>query len=84
MAKKIVAIVGTYRKGKVTDSAVDETRRGAASRGVETEKIYNRPRAGDIKDSLADISSAREMLGYEPKFDLNSGLRETIKWFQKN
>jgi putative NADPH-quinone reductase len=40
VAKKIVAIVGTYRKGKVTDSAVDEALRGAESRGVETEKIY--------------------------------------------
>lgn len=40
MAKKIVAIVGTYRKGKATDSAASEVLRGAESRGVETEKIY--------------------------------------------
>jgi len=52
--------------------------------GIETEKVYEPPRAGDIKDSLADISRAREMLGYEPKFDLRSGLVETIRWFQKN
>lgn len=52
--------------------------------GIETEKVYEKPRAGDIKDSLADISSAREMLGYEPKFDLSSGLKGTITWFQKN
>ena len=39
-AKKIVAIVGTYRKGKVIDSAVAEVLRGAESRGAETEKIY--------------------------------------------
>lgn len=52
--------------------------------GIETEKVYEPHRAGDIKDSLAEISRAREMLGYEPKFDLNSGLVETIRWFQKN
>lgn len=52
--------------------------------GIKMEKVYENPRTGDIKDSLADISSAREMLGYEPKFDLNSGLLETIRWFQKN
>ncbi len=52
--------------------------------GIETEKVYEPPRPGDIRDSLADISRAREMLGYEPKFDLNSGLAETIRWFQKN
>ena len=40
MATKIVAIVGTYRKGKVTDSATSELLRGAQSRGAETEKIY--------------------------------------------
>lgn len=52
--------------------------------GIEKEKVYEPTRPGDIKDSLADISKAREMLGYEPKFDLNSGLAETIKWYQKN
>lgn len=52
--------------------------------GIETEKVYEPPRPGDIKDSLADISRARETLGYEPRFDLNSGLAETIRWFQKN
>lgn len=52
--------------------------------GIETEKVYEPPRTGDIKDSLADISRAREMLGYEPRFDLDSGLVETIRWFQKN
>jgi UDP-glucose 4-epimerase len=52
--------------------------------GIEMKKVYDNPRKGDIKDSLADISSARKMLGYEPRVDLNSGLKETIKWFQKN
>lgn len=46
--------------------------------------IYDKPRQGDVKDSLADISSAMEMLGYQPNFDLNSGLEETIKWFREN
>ena len=39
MAKKIVAIVGTYRPGRVIDSAVDELLRSAQSEGVQTEKI---------------------------------------------
>lgn len=51
--------------------------------GLEVKKVYERPRKGDIKDSLADISLAKRMLGYEPRFDLNSGLKETIAWFQK-
>jgi len=48
------------------------------------DSIYDKPRLGDIKDSLADISSARNEMGYEPSFDLNSGLEETIKWFRRN
>jgi hypothetical protein len=40
MAKKIVAIVGTYRKGKIIDTAVTETLRGARARGAETQVIH--------------------------------------------
>lgn len=50
--------------------------------GIRMEKVYERPRKGDIRDSLADISSARRMLGYEPRFDLERGLEETIEWFR--
>jgi multimeric flavodoxin WrbA len=39
-AEKIVAIVGTYRKGRVTDTAVSEVLRGAEDGGAETERIY--------------------------------------------
>lgn len=51
--------------------------------GVKLDLIYDKPRPGDVRDSLADISSAKGKMGYEPKFDLNSGLKETVKWFQK-
>ena len=40
MTKKVVAIVGTYRKGKVIDSIVTELLRGAQENGCDTEKIY--------------------------------------------
>ncbi len=41
-------------------------------------------RAGDIRDSLADISKAREMLGYSPAVDLRAGLRKALPWYVKN
>lgn len=50
--------------------------------GHQVEPVYDTPRAGDIKDSLADITAAREALGYYPDYDMNLGLKETIKWFQ--
>jgi nucleoside-diphosphate-sugar epimerase len=39
-------------------------------------------RAGDIRDSLADISLARELLGYEPQVDFREGLRRTVEWYR--
>lgn len=52
--------------------------------GIKIEKVYDKPRKGDIRDSLADISSAKKILGYEPRFDLEKGLKETIAWFQES
>lgn len=43
---------------------------------------YAPVREGDIKDSLADISRAREALGYEPKIDFRDGLRRTVEWYK--
>lgn len=51
--------------------------------GVELEPIYESPRQGDVRHSLADISRAKAELGYEPAYDLVEGLKETMKWFQK-
>lgn len=52
--------------------------------GIRFDPIYDEPRQGDVRDSLADISSAWDKLGYRPDFNLDSGLEETIKWFRKN
>jgi UDP-glucose 4-epimerase len=49
--------------------------------GKKVEIQYSAPRAGDVKHSLADITRAKTLLGYEPEFDLRYGLTETIKWF---
>jgi len=41
-------------------------------------------REGDIPHSLADISKARELVGYAPKFSLQDGLKEAVKWYYNN
>ena len=46
--------------------------------------IYADARAGDIKHSQADITRAREHLGYEPKVSFEEGLRRTIEWYGRN
>jgi len=41
-------------------------------------------RPGDVRDSLADISRARDLLGYDPKVAFRDGLKMTFEWFRQN
>lgn len=50
--------------------------------GTEIEPVFADPRAGDVRESLADISAAREILGYEPKVDFEEGLRRSIEYYR--
>jgi UDP-glucose 4-epimerase len=43
---------------------------------------YLPTRAGDVRDSLADLTQARTLLGYEPQVDLKEGLQMTLDWWQ--
>lgn len=49
--------------------------------GKEVKPYYEPPRAGDVKHSLADITKARELLGYSDMVDIDAGLDRTIEWF---
>lgn len=48
-----------------------------------TNATYREPRAGDIKDSLADISKAKKLLNYNPTVKIDDGLKITLDWFKK-
>ena len=50
--------------------------------GKNLEAKYDPPREGDIRDSLADISRAREALGYEPTVGFEEGLERTFEWYR--
>ncbi|MFQ5605367.1 MAG: SDR family oxidoreductase [bacterium] len=43
---------------------------------------YTDPRPGDVRDSIADITRARELLGYEPKVSMAEGLAKTYHWYE--
>jgi len=45
---------------------------------------YQKPRAGDVKHSLADITRARQLLGFEPRVGLRPGLELTIDWWKNS
>jgi UDP-N-acetylglucosamine 4-epimerase len=46
--------------------------------------VYGPPRAGDVQHSLAGINKAKNMLGYEPQYNVKRGLKESIKWYWDN
>jgi UDP-glucose 4-epimerase len=51
--------------------------------GYNGEAAYGPTRAGDIRDSLADIRLAGELLGYAPLVDFREGLRRTVEWYRE-
>lgn len=53
-----------------------------ADAGLEDVDVrHTDPRTGDVRENYADISKARDLLGWEPDMDLEEGLRETLGWF---
>ncbi len=49
--------------------------------GTDLKAVYGPPRQGDVRDSLADISKAEQLLGYKPQFTVREGLKITWDYF---
>jgi UDP-N-acetylglucosamine 4-epimerase len=45
---------------------------------------YRDVRQGDVKDSLADISKARKLIGYDPGYSVKDGLALALNWYKEN
>ena len=52
--------------------------------GIDIEPKYGPDRAGDIKHSNADITKARELLGYDPDWSFERGIQAAIEWYKEN
>jgi nucleoside-diphosphate-sugar epimerase len=52
--------------------------------GSTLEPVYADPRAGDVRDSLADIKKAERLLGYTPIVAFDDGLGRTVAWYRKS
>ena len=62
----------------------EQIRSGLAALGVDCaqlEAVYEDFRPGDVRHSLADLSTIQDLLGYEPEIDFPSGVRLTLEWF---
>ena len=70
--------VGCGRRASVNDIVA------AANRGLGRSQVahYAPPRAGDVRDSLADVSLAKAVLGYEPALQFEQGLEQTLPWYR--
>nr|WP_315223165.1 SDR family oxidoreductase [uncultured Flavobacterium sp.] len=51
---------------------------------ADVEVFYGANRAGDIPHSLASIQKAKTLLGYDPKYSLQAGLKEAVTWYWNN
>lgn len=56
----------------------------ADSKARILEPQFGSERAGDIQHSNADISKAKDMLGYNPEWDFEKGIKNAIKWYKEN
>jgi len=50
--------------------------------GSDFMPVHAEARTGDVRDSLADITLARQLLGYEPQVSFEEGLRRTVAWYR--
>jgi len=50
--------------------------------GATPEPVHTPPRKGDVRRTEAEVSLARRLIGYEPKVDIEEGLRRTVGWFR--
>lgn len=74
-------VTGAFNIGSETRISVNDlVSRIEAASGRRATVEHGPPRAGDVRDSLADIGAARSRLGFEPAVGLDEGLPEYVRW----
>ena len=66
--------------GRISLNRLFETMRTLV--GATVEPTYAASRTGDVRDSQADVSKAKRLLGFEPRVPLEEGLRQTMDWYR--
>jgi UDP-glucose 4-epimerase len=80
-ADGMVINVGSGRRISI-NGLIEEISRSMGIEG-ETDHVHEEASPGDFPHTLADVSLARRVLGYEPRLDLREGLGEFIEWLRK-
>jgi len=74
--------IATHRETTVKEIA-DKISELLLADGIDVKVVNAGERLGDVKRNFSDISKARKMLGYEPGFDLERGLKATFGYFKR-
>jgi nucleoside-diphosphate-sugar epimerase len=73
-------VINVATGGRISLNKLFQTMRHVI--GSDVEPIYEDGRQGDVRDSQADISKAKALLGYEPTVSFEDGLTRTIEWYR--
>ena len=73
-------VINVATNGRVSLNQLFTTLRSLV--GANVEPIYEKPRAGDVRDSQADINKAARLLGYKPLVTFEQGLKSTVEWYR--
>ncbi len=73
-------VINVATGGRISLNRLFETMRQLI--GSDVRPVYADVRAGDVRDSQADIQLARQILGYEPIVSFEDGLKKTVDWYR--
>jgi nucleoside-diphosphate-sugar epimerase len=73
-------VINVAMGGSVSLNALFRTLRSLT--GAEVEASYDETRAGDVRNSQADIRKAHDLLGYRPLVTFEQGLKDTVEWYR--
>jgi len=73
-------VINVATSGRISLNTLFESMRRLI--GADVQPVYTEPRTGDVRDSQADITKAKRILGYEPSVSFEEGLRRTVEWYR--
>ena len=76
--------IATYREHTVVEVAEELNRLAEKHLGRRSPIVYEQERRGEVRRSYSDISKAKKVLEFEPKYELEEGLERTFLWFLEN
>jgi nucleoside-diphosphate-sugar epimerase len=75
-------VINVATGGRISLNQLFETVKSKV--GSQLQPVYSDPRAGDVRDSQADISKAQRLLGYSPIVSFDEGLGRTVAWYRES